>query len=186
MIETLIKNIAKALDARKIPYMLIGGQAVLLYGRPRLTKDIDITLGVDVDSYTKIEGLCNKLRLKIIPKNPESFAEKTKVLPAEDVKSKIRVDFIFSYTPYEQQAIRRAKKVRIKSYLVRFAAVEDVIIHKVFAGRPVDIEDVKSMLIKNKGKIDFNYTRKWLRKFSQVPGQEKIVEDFKKTLSFRP
>jgi len=25
--------------------MVIGGQAVLLYGEPRLTKDIDITLG---------------------------------------------------------------------------------------------------------------------------------------------
>jgi hypothetical protein len=29
--------------------MIIGGQAVLLYGEPRLTKDIDITLGVNVD-----------------------------------------------------------------------------------------------------------------------------------------
>jgi hypothetical protein len=29
--------------------MVIRGQAVLLYGEPRLTKDIDITLGVGVD-----------------------------------------------------------------------------------------------------------------------------------------
>ena len=29
--------------------MIIGGQAVLLYGEPRLTRDIDITLGVNAN-----------------------------------------------------------------------------------------------------------------------------------------
>jgi hypothetical protein len=29
--------------------MIIGGQAVLLYGEPRLTRDIDITLGVSAE-----------------------------------------------------------------------------------------------------------------------------------------
>ena len=49
MIEKLIKKIARHLDKDKIPYMIIGGQAVLLYGTPRLTRDIDITLGIDTD-----------------------------------------------------------------------------------------------------------------------------------------
>lgn len=51
MIEKLIKKVAQRLDEDKIPYMLIGGQAVLLYGRPRLTQDIDITLGIDTDKF---------------------------------------------------------------------------------------------------------------------------------------
>lgn len=29
--------------------MIIGGQAVLLYGEPRLTRYIDITLGIDTE-----------------------------------------------------------------------------------------------------------------------------------------
>jgi len=35
--------------------MVIGGQAVLLYGEPRLTKDIDITLGKGIESLEKIK-----------------------------------------------------------------------------------------------------------------------------------
>ncbi len=46
MFEELLKKIGLALDENAIPYMVIGGQAVLLYGEPRLTRDIDITLGV--------------------------------------------------------------------------------------------------------------------------------------------
>jgi hypothetical protein len=41
MFEELLIRIAKALDNNYIPYMIVGGQAVLLYGEPRLTKDIE-------------------------------------------------------------------------------------------------------------------------------------------------
>jgi len=65
MIEKLIKKTARQLDQQKIPYMIIGGQAVLLYGRPRLTRDIDITLGIDTDKFDSIEEVCTKLKLRI-------------------------------------------------------------------------------------------------------------------------
>lgn len=40
MIEELLKKIAQCLDEDKIPYMIIGDQAVLIYGRPRLNLNI--------------------------------------------------------------------------------------------------------------------------------------------------
>ena len=60
MIQKLIKEIAESLDEERIPYMIIGGQAVLIYGRPRLTRDIDITLGIDPDEYALVEKTCKK------------------------------------------------------------------------------------------------------------------------------
>ena len=48
MFEKLLERIAQGLTNGGIPYMVIGGQAVLLYGEPRLTKDIDVTLGADL------------------------------------------------------------------------------------------------------------------------------------------
>ncbi|MGC9445267.1 MAG: hypothetical protein ACP5E9_10135 [Candidatus Methanospirareceae archaeon] len=57
------------------------------------------------------------------------------VLPTLDDRSGIRVDFIFSVSPYERQALARAKKVEVQGTLVTFVALEDLIIHKVIAGR---------------------------------------------------
>ena len=57
MFKELLSEISKELGRRKIPYMIIGGQAVLLYGEPRLTKDIDITLGVTPVRLLEIESL---------------------------------------------------------------------------------------------------------------------------------
>jgi len=182
VIEKLIKKIAQRLDEDKVPYMIIGGQAVLLYGTPRLTRDIDITLGVDTDKFPLIEGICKKLGLKILPENPEDFAGETKVLPAEEPESRIRVDFIFSFTEYEAQAIKRAKKVLMNDYPVKFASCEDVIIHKMLAARAVDAEDVKNILIKNKNSIDLKYIREWLSGFSKISEHKEILGKFNSLL----
>jgi len=182
MIEGLIKAIAQHLDKSKIPYMIIGGQAVLLYGTPRLTRDIDITLGIDTDKFLLVENICKKLGLKILPRDAESFAKETKVLPAEERKLRIRVDFIFSFTAYEGQAIKRTKEVLMKGYSVKFASCEDVIIHKMFAGRAIDEEDVKNILIRNRDKINLKYIRKWLSEFSKTPEQKEILERFNNLL----
>ena len=183
MFEKLIKKLAVHLDRQKVPYMIIGGQAVLLYGSPRLTRDIDITLGVDTEYFYLVEKVCRKMGLKLLPSKPQAFVNETHVLPAEEMKSKIRIDFIFSFTPYERQALAQVKKVPIDNYLVKFAAVEDIIIHKMLAGRAIDLEDVKNILIKN-SKIDFKYIKGWLSKFDKLVEQQGIVKKFKNIVSF--
>jgi len=182
VVEKLLKRIARRLDEDKIPYMVIGGQAVLVYGRPRLTRDIDITLGIDTDDFVLVEKACKKLNLKILPEKPEEFAKETRVLPGEETMSKIRVDFVFSYSEYEKQALERTRNVLIGDYPVKFASCEDVIIHKMVAGRAVDEEDVRSILIKNKGVIELKYVKKWLSEFSRQSEHKGILEKFESLL----
>lgn len=136
--------------------MIIGGQAVLIYGEPRFTKDIDITLGIGPEKYEKILEIIQKLKLKVLVENIEEFVNKTMVLPAIDEKSGIRVDFIFSNSNYEKKAIERAKKIFLGKTELKFASLEDLIIHKIIAGRPRDIEDVKKILLKNPN-FDLDY-----------------------------
>lgn len=181
MIEKLLRGIAEALDQAKIPYMIIGGQAVLLYGTPRLTRDVDITLGIDTDRFSSVEKICRKLRLKILPQNPERFAIQTKVLPVVETRTKMRIDFIFSFTPYERQAMKRIKKVRMENYSVKFASPEDVIVHKMFAGRAIDLEDVRNILLKLKSRLDVPYIRKWLSKFEESKNK-RLLSNFNRLL----
>lgn len=181
MFETLIATIAKDLKNAGLDYMIIGGQAVLLYGSPRMTKDIDITLGVDVgDLDIVVQAISTTL--EIIPEDFRSFAVQTSVLPTKDKASGIRVDFIFSFTPYERQAIKRSQAVSLSGTEVSFASAEDVVIHKVFAGRPRDLEDVKSILLRNPD-LDSAYIRKWLREFEASPEKKGLSETFEQAFS---
>ena len=166
MFQRLLKKVSHQLRKDSIPYMVIGGQAVLLYGEPRLTRDIDITLGVGVRELNKLKETISSLGLNILVERDEEFVERNMVLPTLDEKSGIRVDFIFSFSPYGRQAIERAKDIKLGRSLVRFASLEDVVIHKVIAGRARDLEDIKSILLKNQ-KYDSDYIEKWLKEFDK-------------------
>jgi predicted nucleotidyltransferase len=175
--KIILEKVVKQLSKFNIPYMVIGGQAVLLYGEPRLTRDIDITLGVKPDEVKTIMDIVKNIGLKILVKDVEEFVIKTFVLPAIDEKSGIRVDFIFSVSSYERKAIERAKAINLGKTKVRFASLEDLIIHKIIARRPRDIEDVRSILLKNPD-YDGRYIVKWLKKFDSSLN-ENFYEVFK-------
>jgi len=181
LFEEILAKLALALDEQGIPYMIIGGQALLLYGEPRLTRDIDVTLGVDVDALPKIREIPRKLNLKPLSSDIVEFVKQTMILPTKDEVTGIRIDFTFSSTSYERQAIKRARKVPIEKTVVKFASLEDVIIHKVFTGRTRDLDDVRSILIRNPS-VNLSYIEKWLSEFDKSLSKAELLKKFKKIL----
>jgi hypothetical protein len=178
MFQSLLVRLSEALEKSKIPYMVIGGQAVLVYGEPRFTKDIDITLGTGVDRLEEVLGLVDSLGWKVLPPAPAEFVQKTMVLPCADPSSGVRLDLIFSFSPYERQAMERVRRFTFLGKEVCFASPEDLVIHKVVSGRPRDWEDVRTVQLKNPG-LDRVYIEKWLREFEKAL-ERPLVENWKK------
>jgi predicted nucleotidyltransferase len=173
----LLEKIAKAFEKEHIPYMIIGGQAVLLYGEPRLTKDIDITLGLDINELPRLRNIAFQIGLTLLVQNEEKFVRETMVLPTIHEPSGFRVDLIFSFSKYEQEALKRVNKIRIGSIDACYASLEDVLIQKTISGRPRDIEDIKAMILKNPH-FDIQYVNKWLQDFSQALNLD-FIDQFK-------
>ena len=180
MFEKLLVSIAKQFDKNNIPYIIIGGQAVLLYGEPRLTKDIDITIGLNIDMVDKIVKIMQEISLKPLPKDIHQFVKQTMVLPLIEPGSGTRVDVIFSFSQFEQEALKRANVVTIKNTGVRYASLEDMIIFKVFSGRPRDIEDARKILVKNKN-ADIKFIKEQLKILSFE--EKDLLEDFNQILN---
>lgn len=181
MFENLLATIAKALDVAAIPYMVIGGQAVLVYGNPRLTEDIDITLGLSPEDVARVVQLAEAQGWNVLPEDPQSFARETYVLPCVHPDSGVRIDFVFSVTPYESEAIERARTQPMGDTTVRIAAPEDIIIHKLVAGRARDYEDVRSILGKVRS-LDNAYIRRWLPEFEPTVHRP-LLSEFEAMLS---
>jgi predicted nucleotidyltransferase len=142
----LIARVARALADHEFPFMLIGGQAVLLHGEPRLTQDVDVTLGAPPERLEDALAVCRAARLAPLPHDVAAFVRDTFVLPVADDDSGARVDFLFSTTPYEAEAIRRAVHIDVAGTAVPFASAEDLVLHKLFAGRPRDLEDAAGVI----------------------------------------
>jgi Nucleotidyltransferase of unknown function (DUF6036) len=170
MFDRVLETIALGLEARGLPYMVIGGQAVLLYGEPRLTKDIDITLGVGTERLGDVLDMVRSWDWEILVPDPQPFVQQTMVLPCLEPTSGIRVDFIFSWSPYERQAMEHVRRVPIGLVEVRFASPEDVVVHKVIAGRPRDLEDARTIVLKTPN-LDREYIQDWLARFQDALGE---------------
>lgn len=174
MFDELLARIAGALDAHALPYMVIGGQAVLLYGEPRLTRDIDITLGVDVDALPGVLQAVRSAGLESLV-DPDEFVSRTMVLPCVDPASGVRVDLVFSFTPYESAAIGRSRAIEIGGRPVRYAGPEDLVVHKMLAGRPRDLEDVRSIVVRQPA-LDRPFIRTVLADFDSALGRELVAQ----------
>ena len=171
MFRELLIKLARELKSKGISYMVTGGQAVLYYGEPRLTKDIDLTVGVNTDEFERIRKIAAGLSFTILPEKAEEFVKETMVLPLEDTNSGIRIDITFSFSAYETEAIQRAVPVVFDNQEVMFISLEDLIIHKLIAGRPRDIEDIKTVMQKNP-EYNHTYISKKLRQFDAALTQD--------------
>lgn len=156
--------------------MLIGGQAVLLHGEPRLTLDVDVTLGVSPEALETVLTACDAMGVDPLPRTVEDFVQETYVLPVADPDTNIRIDLIFSTTPFEAAAIDRAIEIEIAGERVPFATAEDLIIHKLFAGRPRDLEDVDGIVRRKGPDLDWDYLATWAEEFAAIPGREEMPE----------
>ena len=172
--EQLLAGLTRELRRRDIPFMHVGGQAVLLHGAPRLTQDIDITLALGPDEVATVERVCRALELEPLVADLASFARETFVCPLRDRATGIRVDLIFSNTPYERAAIARAVEVEMGGESVPFASAEDLILLKLFAGRARDLEDARSVVDRQGIRLDWPYLEHWAAAFAAIPGREDL------------
>ncbi len=76
MIIKTLKDIAQLLQSANIPYMVIGGQAVVIYGKPRFSEDIDITVALIPEEFRKIKNILAK-KFNISPEDVERFVQQT-------------------------------------------------------------------------------------------------------------
>lgn len=180
VLEQSLKKVTVFLKREHIPYMLIGGMANIVWGRARLTHDLDLSLLCEDEN---IPGFIEKLKrkFKLLPADPASFLKQTGVLPAMDDNG-IRIDFIFARLPYEENAIRRAKVVHFGKLPVKVCTVEDLIIHKIISKRPIDLEDVRWIIIRHWYRLDRDYLDPLVKELSHLLERPEIWQFYLNSL----
>ncbi len=186
MIIKTLKDIATSLKRAEIPFMVIGGQAVAIYGRPRFTQDIDITIALTPDEAEKILRAVAE-SFTILPEDVQRFIRETWVLPLEHTETRVRVDIIFSITPFEREAIEKAREIEIDDVSVTYALPEYLVVQKIIAGRARDLEDAAGIMEVQGEKIDIGETERLIKTFGTGKEEKewrkrwkKLKKEFKK------
>jgi hypothetical protein len=172
--ERALVQLIRLLDKAKIPYMVIGGLANAIWGQPRSTLDIDITIWAPA---TNTAGLLRVLARQFTPlvEDPEEFVARTRVLPVKS-RSGVKADLIFGGLPLEEEAIHRATAVPMHDTLVRFCTAEDLILHKIISDRERDQSDVQGVLSARLEQLDLSYLEPRIRDLAGLLDRSDIWE----------
>lgn len=170
-----LADLASALDALGVRWYLFGAQAAIHYGSPRATADVDVT--VELGEISVAELVARLGESTIVPRIDldDAFTAKARVLPMVHGRSAMDVDVVLAGPGPEETFLARASVVRFEGVTIRIAAPDDIVIMKVLAGRPKDVEDIVAMLRAAPEGLDGTRVRSVLVELEAMLGQADLV-----------
>lgn len=170
------------LQAARVPGVIIGGVAVSLLGRPRVTRDVDAVVLLEERGWSQFLSLGTRFGFK--PRGPDTikFARKSRVLLVRHEASRIDVDVVFGALPFERKLVEGARWVVVEGVRLPLPRPEDLIIMKAVAHRPRDLADIESLLDAHP-KLDLQRIRRWVRQFSNALAMPDIMSDLENILN---
>jgi hypothetical protein len=137
-------------------FCIIGGLAVVRWGQPRATQDVDVSLLTGFGAEKQyVDRLLSQFKGRI----PEAgqFAVENRVVLAE-ASNGVAVDIALAGFPFEEQVIDRATAFPYASEVTLItASAEDMVVLKAFAGRDQDWADVRGIIERQTNRLDWNY-----------------------------
>jgi hypothetical protein len=137
-------------------FCIIGGLAVIRWGEPRATQDVDISLLTDLGKEEKVvDTLLGQFAGRIRDARP--FALENRVVLCK-ASNGVPLDISLAGFPYEEQVIARASKFTFAPRVsLTTASAEDLIVLKAFADRDSDWVDVRGIIERQGKRLEWDY-----------------------------
>ncbi len=123
-----------------VRYLVVGGQATILYTEPRFTKDYDVWVQPSEDNAGRVYRALARFGAPLAETAPQEFA-KPDVIFMMGVPP-MRIDIITSIDGVEfEDAWQRRNEVKFDDFCTWFLSREDLIRNKRAVGRRQDLID---------------------------------------------
>jgi hypothetical protein len=172
----LLTGLSKVLS-RWGRWYVFGAQAVIAYGVPRLSADVDVTVDLVPDEperFTReMEAAGFALRVEDL-----DFVRRTRVLPFVHLATAMPLDVVLAGSGLEDEFLDRAKPADLGGTTVPLIDPEDLVIAKVLAGRPQEMEDARGVWRLHGSAMDSGRIRRILQLLEDALGQSDLLPGF--------
>lgn len=170
--------------SQRTPGVVIGGLAVSLLSKPRITHDIDGLVLVPVKKWAAFLKAGRKFGF--VPRDPDplKIAREGRVLPLRHAPTGIDVDVLFGEILLEEEIVARAIEVKVAKIVVPLATPEDLIIMKAIAHRPKDLLDIDALLDAHPS-LDLQRVRRWVHDIASAVENQDIVDSLESRLALQ-
>lgn len=166
-------------DAQGWRCCVIGGLALQRWGEPRETIDVDLTLltGFGGEEHF-VETLLRHFEPRIDSAAQFALTRRVLLLRAE---SGVGLDVALGGLPFEESVVARASTFAFPGdAMIRTCAAEDLIVMKAFAARAKDWLDIEGIIIRQAGKLDWDYIYGQLRPLAELKETPENVDELER------
>lgn len=158
--------------------MVIGGIAIIARGVNRLTTDIDVVIRGDAVAIDALLELLAEHDIEPRIADAAAFARRNLVLLVRHQATGVDLDCSLAFTRFEHEALSLSERGRFGSVRAPMATPEDLMILKVMAGRPKDIEDAAALLVLFP-RIDRERVRRELATLAELAEEPGLVDNLR-------
>jgi hypothetical protein len=182
-VAELLRALAPVLERFGGRWYVFGAQAVILWGRPRLTADVDVTAFLEPDDPPAFVAAMGSAGFSLRVRDADAFVRATRVLPFLHESTELPLDVVLAGPGLEEEIARAARRVDLSGTTVPVIAPEDLVVTKILAGRAKDLDDVQGILLTEGEKLDLSRVRSLLRALEEALGQSDLTPTFEAQLA---
>ena len=144
----------RALESLALPHGLIGGWAVIAWGRVRATRDVDWLAAIPRSRKSELIKTLSGLGAVDWrePGEDDPIAGLVRIVPEDDERPVI--DILLAATAADRAALSRCLQIQLGESSVPAVGPEDIIAMKLQAGGGLDYEDARALLQMQAGRLD--------------------------------
>ena len=172
-LESALEALRTALRSLRVPWMVIGGIAVIARGVRRLTTDIDVVIRGDAAATERVMAALAKHGIEPRIADAAGFAADNLVLLMRHSPSGVDLDLSFGWTEFEHDALQKRETLAFGSVRVPMARPEALVVFKALAGRPKDLEDAATLVLLYQD-IDVAVVRKQVKVLAQLAEEPEL------------
>jgi predicted nucleotidyltransferase len=180
-IDAVARRFVGLLDESAIPYAIMGGFAVRLYGLPRATFDVDFVAILDRERLFDLYSASEQLGFGVPDAQKTGWIESVHGYPVVRFqwwvdKRSFDLDVFLAESEFLTEVVQRRIKVETEGVSAWYVTAEDLILLKLLAGRKKDQADVSDILLVQ-GQLDEAYLRDWAVKLSVAAQLESALSE---------
>jgi hypothetical protein len=172
------RRLASAFADDGLAYGLGGALALGVWGAPRATKDVDVSVFVDSRELARV--LESLERAGAMVRREDAARDVARIGLFQARLGKIVIDvFISDHSQAREMASRVRRIAEPDGTVLAFISAEDLCVHKLLFGRSKDVADLERLFAVRA--IDTAYVRSWL--VQMVPSGDRrlaVLEDLER------
>lgn len=147
-----------------------------------MTMDVDVTIALPPERVCPLVKVLIAKGFMSRVDDLDAFFARSRVVPLVHRKTKMPLDLVVARDALELAFIDRARIVDVGGLKVPVITPEDLVVTKLFAGRPRDFEDVRSVLGALAGTIDLRYVRSLLGQIDEAENRAELIPTLERLL----